>query len=64
MNPRKLRVGKLYQYNDEAKEKMELVYLESPGGFHFALDFTYVDQVGDFFLELPNGEIFNTGWVR
>jgi len=22
MNPRKLRVGKLYQYNDEAKEKM------------------------------------------
>jgi hypothetical protein len=44
----------------EADDKMELVYLETPSGMHIGLDATYIDQVGDFEIILPTGEKINT----
>ncbi|HZK70621.1 MAG TPA: hypothetical protein VFD03_03745 [Clostridia bacterium] len=44
----------------QAEEKMELVYIEMPSGFHIGIDFSYIDQVGDFKLTLPTGEILDT----
>jgi hypothetical protein len=46
--------------NEESKDKTELIYIESPLGFHIALDLTYIDQVGDFIITLPTGEVINT----
>ncbi len=45
---------------EQAKDKMDLVYLETPLGFHIGLDSTYIEQVGDFELNLPTGEILDT----
>ena len=44
----------------EMDAKGDLLYLELDSGFHLALDFSYIDQVGDFKIELPTGEIINT----
>jgi hypothetical protein len=44
----------------EADNKMELIYIEMPSGFHIAIDSTYVDQVDDFKIKLPTGEILDT----
>lgn len=49
---------------EEADDKMELVYLETDGGFHIGLDVTYIDQVGDFKIELPTGEVINTKDIK
>lgn len=38
----------------------DLAYFESPNGFHFALDSTYMEQVNDIILTLPTGEVFNS----
>lgn len=43
-----------------AQETMDLIYIETLSGFHIALDATYLDQVGNFIIELPTGEIINT----
>lgn len=48
----------------EVDEKCDFVYIETESGFHIALDFTYIDQVGDFVIKLPNGEEINTKDVR
>ena len=48
----------------DALEKMELIYLETDSGFHIALDATYIDQVGDFEIKLPTGEIINTAELK
>jgi len=45
---------------EQAREKMELVYIETESGFHIALDFSYIDQVGDFKIKLPTGETIDT----
>ena len=46
---------------EEASEKMELVYIETEkSGFHIGLDFSYIDQIGDFLITLPTGEVINT----
>ena len=45
---------------EEAKDTMELIYIEMPSGFHIAIDATYIDQVKDFTLTLPTGEKLNT----
>lgn len=44
----------------EAQDKMELVYIEMPSGFHIAIDSTYLDQVEDFKIVLPTGEVLDT----
>jgi hypothetical protein len=38
--------------------KMDLTYIESPHGYHFAIDNSYADQVGEFKIILPTGEIY------
>ena len=48
----------------EADENMELVYIETEMGFHIGLDFTYIDQMGDFKITLPTGEIIDTKDLR
>lgn len=54
-------MSKITEYTkEEADEKMELVYIETESGFHIGLDFTYIDQVGDFRITLPTGEVINT----
>lgn len=54
-------MSKLIEYTKkEADEKMELVYIETESGFHIGLDFTYIDQLGDFTITLPTGEVINT----
>lgn len=45
---------------EEMDAKGELVYIESEKGFHIGLDFSYIDQVGDFQITLPTGEIIDT----
>lgn len=45
---------------DEAKNKMDLVYLEAESGFHIGLDASYLEQMGDFKIKLPTGEIIDT----
>jgi len=45
---------------NEALKRMELIFIEMPSGFHIAIDATYLDQVGDFTLTLPTGEILDT----
>lgn len=53
------------QYSkEEADEKMELVYIEMPSGFHIAVDFTFIDQVEDFKLKLPTGEELDTNEIQ
>lgn len=47
----------------EALKKMELVYIETLTGFHIALDVTYLEQIGDFEIKLPTGEIINTKYL-
>jgi hypothetical protein len=44
----------------EADEKMELIYIEMPSGLHIGIDASYLDQVGDFKLKLPTGEVLDT----
>ena len=57
--------NKFKQYSkEEADDKMELVYLETDGGFHIGLDVTYIDQVGDFTIELPTGEMIETKNIK
>jgi len=48
----------------EADEKCDFVYIETESGFHIALDFTYIDQVKDFIIKLPTGEVIDTKDVR
>jgi hypothetical protein len=48
----------------EAREKMELVYLEMQSGFHIGLDHTYMDQVGEFKILLPTGEVIDTNDIK
>jgi len=38
----------------EAVEKMELEYGECDCGYHFAVDATFLDQVGDFVFKCPS----------
>jgi hypothetical protein len=45
---------------EEAMERMDLIYIESPLGFHFAIDNSFLDQEGDFHLVLPTEEVFYT----
>ena len=45
---------------DEANEVMDLIYIETESGFHIGIDASYIDQVKDFKLKLPTGEIINT----
>ncbi len=45
---------------EEVLEKMELEFIEMDSGFHIAIDVTYIDQVGEFKLILPTGEILDT----
>ncbi len=52
---------KIIEYTEEeAKAKMELIYLETESGFHIALDASYIDQIGDFEITLPTGETIYT----
>lgn len=44
----------------EAIERTQLEYYESPLGFHFAIDHTFTEQVGEFKLLLPTGEEFDS----
>ena len=44
----------------EAEDKMNLIYIEMSSGFHVGIDATYLDQVGDFKITLPTGEILDT----
>lgn len=48
----------------EAKDVMELIYIESDSGFHIGLDLTYLDQVGDFKIILPTGEEIDTSKLK
>lgn len=48
----------------QADEKMDLIYVETPSGFHIGLDFTYIDQVGDFKITLPTGEVIDTATIK
>lgn len=45
---------------EEVNEKIELIYIETNSGFHIGLDFSYIDQVGDFKITLPTGEEIDT----
>ena len=45
---------------EEANEKCELVYIETESGFHIALDLTYMEQVEEFKITLPTGEVIDT----
>lgn len=44
----------------EADEKMDLIYIEMPSGFHIGIDESYLRDVGDFKIKLPTGEILDT----
>jgi hypothetical protein len=44
----------------EADTTMELIYIQTPSGFHIGIDATYVDQVGDFEIILPTFEKIST----
>ena len=46
--------------NQQVTDKCELVYIETASGFHIALDVTFIEQVGDFEIILPTGEIIST----
>jgi hypothetical protein len=48
----------------EADEKMELEYIETESGFHIGLDATYMDQVEDFKIVLPTGEVIDTNDIK
>ena len=49
---------------EEADEKCEFMYIECECGFHFALDATYLDQVGDIVMNCPAcDDIINTGKI-
>lgn len=41
-----------------------IAYIETDKGFHIALDATFMDQVDDFEIKLPTGEIINTKYVK
>lgn len=45
---------------EDANDIMDLIYIESESGFHFAIDATYLDQVGNFIMVLPTGEVIST----
>ena len=45
---------------EQAREKTEMIYVEMESGFHLALDHTYMDQVEEFKILLPTGEILDT----
>ena len=54
-----------YQLSEkEAKERCEMVFLETKQGFHIGLDASYLDQVGDFSLELPTEEKISTVFIQ
>jgi len=58
-------MSKFTQYTEEeARDKMELVYIEMESGFHIAIDFTYIDQVEEFKLILPTGEVLDTKKIK
>jgi excisionase family DNA binding protein len=50
--------------SDEERGKANLIYLETPCGFHIALDASYIDQVGDFTITLPTGETVSTSLIN
>lgn len=49
---------------EEAGEKCELIFLEMESGFHIALDHTFMDQVDEFKLLLPTGEVIDTKLIK
>ena len=49
---------------EEAREKTEMIYIEMQSGFHIALDHTYMDQVEEFKILLPTGEVVDTQLLK
>ena len=48
----------------EVVDKTELIHIEMKSGFHISIDHTYIDQVGDFKLLLPTGEVLDTSEIQ
>ena len=49
---------------EEARDKTEMIYVEMESGLHLGVDFTYMDQVEEFKLVLPTGEIFDSSQMK
>jgi len=49
---------------EEARDKTEMIYVEMESGFHIAVDHTYMDQVEEFKLLLPTGEVLDSETLK
>jgi len=49
---------------EEARDKTEMIYIEMESGFHIAIYHTYMDQVEEFKLILPTGEVLDTETLK
>ena len=49
---------------EEAIDKMNLTYMESPLGYQFTIDNAFRDEEGDFCMVLPTGEVFYTEQIK